>query len=234
VVLGWTAAAVGIVAVAWLLTSLITFWTSYPTLTLARWQMLTYGRHSARISFFVHNSGTGAAGGCAAHVQLGNGQVVSSSSPLPIDIGGTYEYYVGYWEKRGPQTHPAYAWATCGGARTANMRVATTADIDLITGHVQVTPGPAVTTISFQEQNLGSQEAYTCRAMTRFPGRGPVTYGNAPPDIHSGATGTFSFGYASSLGHPVVVWAQCSDPPAAHGVVVSTKAYLRPLFKSSR
>jgi len=225
-VVGWTAATIGIVGVAWLLTSLITLWTSYATLTVAKWQMLTYGPRSARISFSVHNSGTGAAAGCIAHVQLGDGQVVSASSHS-INVGGTEQVYLGYWEKQRPQTHPAYAWATCGRARSPYERVATTADIGLITSHVTVMPGPAVTILSFEEHNLGSQEAYSCRAVTRFRDRSPVAYGNAPSDIRSGATGTFTIGYPSSLGHPVVVYAQCYDPPASDGVVVSTKVYLR-------
>jgi hypothetical protein len=230
-VLGWTAATIGIAGVAWLLTSLITLWTSYPTLTVAKWQMVTYGPRSAQIRFSVHNSGTGAAAGCTAHVQLGNGQIVSASSPT-INVGGTVQLYLGYWEKHRPQTHPAYAWATCGGARSPYERVATTTDIGLITGHVQVTPGPTVTSLSFEEHNLGSQEAYSCRAVTRFPGRNPAPYGNAPSDIRSGATSTFTIRYPSSLGHPAVLWAQCYDPPASDGAVISTKAYLRHLFRS--
>jgi hypothetical protein len=231
VVLGWTAAMIGIAGFAWLLNSLITSWTSYATLTLAKWQMLTYGPRSAQLRFSVHNSGTGAASGCSAHVQLGNGQVVSASSPT-INVGGTVQYYLSYREKRGPQTHPAYAWATCGAARSPDQRVATTADIGLITSHVQVAPGPAVTTVSFEERNLGSQEAYSCRAVTRFPGRNPAPFGTAPSDIRAGATTAFTIRYHSSLGHPVVVWARCYDTPASNGTVISTRAYLRPLFGS--
>jgi hypothetical protein len=232
VVLGWAAATVGIAGLAWLLNSLITSWTSYATLTVTKWQMLTYGPRSAQLRFSVHNSGTGAAAGCTTHVQLGNGQVVSASSPA-INPGGTVHFYLAYEEKRGPQTHPAYAWATCGAARSPDKPVATTADIGLITGNVQVTPGPEVTTVSFQEHNLGSQEAYSCRAVTRFPGRDPAPYGNAPADIRGGATAAFTIRYRSSLGRASVVWAQCSDPPASDGGVISTKAYLRPLFASS-
>jgi hypothetical protein len=231
VVLGWTAAAIGIAGVAWLLTSLITLWTSYPTLTVAKWQMVTYGPRSAQIRFSVHNSGTGAAAGCTAHVQLGNGQIVSAGSPT-INVGGTVQLYLAYWERHRPQTRPAYAWATCGGTRSPYERVATTSDIGLITGHVQVTPGPTVTKVSFEEHNLGSQEAYSCRAVTRFPGRNPVPYGSAPSDIRSGATSTFTIRYRSALGHPAVLWAQCYDPPASDGAVISTKAYLRHLFRS--
>ena len=232
VVGAWTATTIGIVGVAWLLTSLITLWTSYATLTVAKWQLLTYGPRSARISFSVYNSGTVTAAGCIAHVQLGDGQVVSASS-RPIDVGGTEQVYLGYWEKHRPQTRPAYAWATCGRARSPYERVATTADIGLITGDVQVIPGPSVTILSFEEHNLGSQEAYSCRPVTRFRDRNPVAYGNAPSDIRSGATGSFTIGYRSSLGYPVVVWAQCSDLPVSDGVVVSTKVYLRSLLRSS-
>jgi hypothetical protein len=229
IVLGWAAATIGIAGFAWLLSSLITSWTSYATLTVARWQMLTYSPRSAQLRFSVHNSGTGAAAGCTAHVQLGNGQVVSASSPT-INAGGTVQYYLGYREKRGPQPHPAYAWATCGAARSPGERVPTTADIGLVTGQVQVTPGPAVTTVSFQEHNLGSREAYSCRAVTRFAGQNPAPYGNAPADIRAGATTAFTIRYRSSLGHAVVVWARCYDAPASDGAVISTKAYLRPLF----
>src|SRR5580693_1235638 len=58
VVLGWAAATVGIAGLAWLLNSLITSWTSYATLTVTKWQMLTYGPRSAQLRFSVHNSGT--------------------------------------------------------------------------------------------------------------------------------------------------------------------------------
>jgi hypothetical protein len=231
VVLGWAAATIGIAGFAWLLNSLITSWTSYATLTVARWQMLTYGPRSAQLRFSVHNSGTGAAAGCTAHIQLGNGQVVSASSP-PINAGGTVHYYLGYREKRGPQTRPAYAWATCSAARSPDKRVPTPADIGLITGNVQVTPGPAVTTISFQEHNLGSREAYSCRAVTRFSGRDPAPYGNAASDVRAGAIAAFTIRYRSSLGHALVVWAQCYDAPASDDAVISTRAYLRPLFGS--
>jgi hypothetical protein len=231
-VLGWTAASIVIIGVAWLLTSLITYWTTYAALTVPQWQMLTYGPHSARITFFVHNSGNGAASGCTAHVQLGNGQILSATSP-PIQPGTTEQYYLVYRERRSPQTRPAYAWDTCGGARTPNEPIATVADIGLVANHVQITHGAAVTTIHFTVRNVGTREASSCHAFMRFSGRKPVGAGGAPSDLLGGASTTFSVAYASSLGHPVVVWAECYDPPASDGLAFSTRSYLRALFRSS-
>jgi hypothetical protein len=231
-VLGWTAALIAIIGVAWLLTTLITYWTTYAALTVPQWQMLTYGPHSARIAFFVHNSGNGAASGCTAHVQLGNGQILSATSP-PIQPGTTQQYYLVYRERRSPQTRPAYAWDTCGGARTPNEPIATVADVSLLASHVQITRGAAVTTIHFAVRNAGSREASSCHAFMRFSGRKPVGAGGTPADLRGGASATFSVAYASSLGHPVVIWAECYDPPASDGLVYSTRAYLRSLFRSS-
>jgi hypothetical protein len=230
-VLGWSAATIAIGGIAWLLISLITVWTSYATLTVSDWQMTTDGPHSARLSFLVHNSGTASATGCTAHIRLGNGQVASASSP-PISPGATRQYYLRYQERRGPQTHRAYAWAACDGAQTPSEHVATIANIGLFVGNVHVAPGPAATTISFELRNLGTQEAYACHAYARFTGGRSVTGTGAPSNVPGGAGATLSVDYATSLGHPRVVWAECDDAPASNGVVFSTRAYLRSLFGS--
>jgi hypothetical protein len=230
-VLGWAAAAIAVGGIAWLLISVITVWTSYATLTVANWQMTTDGPHSARVSLLVRNSGTASATGCTIHIQLGNGQAASASSP-PISPGASRQYYLRYQERGGPQTHPAYAWAACDGAQTPSEHVATIATMGLFVGSVHVTPGPATTILSFELRNLGTQETYACHAYTRFTGGKTVTGTSAPANVPGGATTALSVAYATSLGHPRVAWAECDDPPASNGVVFSTRAYLRSLFRS--
>jgi hypothetical protein len=230
-VLGWAAVTIAIGGIAWLLISLITVWTSYATLTVSNWQMTTDGPHSARVSLLVRNSGTASATGCTIHIRLGNGQTASASSP-PISPGASRQYYLRYQERGGPQTRPAYAWAACDRAQTPREHVATIANMGLFVGSVHVAPGPATTTLSFQLRNLGTQEAYACHAYTRFTGGKAVTSTGAPAKIPGGATTTLSVDYATSLGHPLVAWAECDDPPASNGVVFSTRAYLRSLFRS--
>jgi hypothetical protein len=231
-VLGWAAATAGIAGVSWVLISLITAWTSYATLTITGWQMLTTGPHSARISFSVQNSGTGAATGCAAHVRLGNGQVLSATS-APINVGGTTQYALEYRESSRRQSQPAVAWATCGGVQTSAERVATIEDIGITTSHVRLTPGPATDTVSAEVHNLGSQEAYGCHAFARFTGLKTATYSSGPADVGGRAIATFSIGYAAALGKPHAVWAECYDRPASSdGAVLSTRLYLRSLDRS--
>jgi hypothetical protein len=231
-VLGWAAATIAVGGIAWLLISLITVWTSYATLTVANWQMTTDGPHSARVSLLVRNSGTASATGCTIHIQLGNGQAASASSP-PISPGASRQYYLRYQERGGPQTHPAYAWAACDGAQTPSEHVATIANMGLFVGSVHVAPGPATTTLSLALRNLGTQEAYACHGYARFTGGKTVTGTGAPSNVRGGGSTVLSVDYATSLGHPRVAWAECHDPPASNGVVFSTRAYLRSLFRSS-
>lgn len=228
---GWLLGTGFIIGVAWLLTSLITGWTTYPTLAVTTWSTLTYGPGSAQLYFLVTNTGTGVATGCQAHLQLGNGQLVTMSM-ANISVNGTRRNYLRYTEAGGAQRRASYLWAACNGGQSPRKPVATVATIALVTTQPQVTRAGARTTVTFRLRNLGAQAALGCRAFARL---GNVTatgsdLGRTALAGHSAAAFTVAFkaaGY-SRPGHPIVAWAQCLDPAASGGVVTSSRSYLSP------
>ncbi len=229
--LGWLLGTGFIIGVAWLLTSLITGWTTYPTLAVTTWSTLTYGPRSAQIYFLVTNTGTGAATGCQAHLQLGNGQIVIMSM-ANISVNGTKRNYLNYTEAGGAQRRASYLWAACNGGQSPRKPVATVGTIALVTTQPQVSRARARTTVTFRLRNLGAQAALSCRAFARL---GTVTatgsdLGRAALPGHSAAAFTVAFkaGGYSRAGHPIVAWAQCLDPSASGGIVTSSRSYISP------
>jgi hypothetical protein len=228
-VLGWVLGTGFIIGVAWLLVSLITSWTTYPTLAVTTWSTLTYGPRSAQIYFLVTNTGTGAATGCQAHLQLGNGQIVTMSM-ANISVNGTERNYLKYTEAGGAQRRASYLWAACNGGQSPREAVATVGSIALVTAQSQVTRAQARTTVTFRLRNLGPQAALSCRAFARL---GDVTttgsyLGRTALPGHSAAAFTVTAGGHSRPGHPIVAWAQCIDPAASGGIVTSSRSYISP------
>jgi hypothetical protein len=228
-VLGWVLGTGFIIGAAWLLTSLITSWTTYPTLTVTTWSTLTYGPHSAQLYFLVTNTGTGPASDCQAHLRLGNGQIVTMSWP-GISVSGTKRNYLNYTETGGAQRQAAYLWAACNGGQSPRKQVATVGNIALVTTRPQVSHRRAGTTVTFRLRNLGAEAALSCRAFARLS---DVT---AASDVaaaalrgHSAATlsATFAAAEYSRPGQPIVAWAQCLDPSASGGFVTSSRSYIR-------
>jgi hypothetical protein len=227
--LGWVAGTGFIIGVAWLLTSLISSWTTYPTLAVTTWSTLTYGPGTAQIYFLVTNTGTGAATGCHAHLQLGNGQIVTMNM-ADISVNGSEQNYLRYTEAGGAQRQASYLWTACNGGQSPRKPVATVGAIALVTAQPQVSRAGTRTTVTFRLRNLGPQAALSCRAFARL---GDITaagsdLGRAALAGHSAAPFTVAFktGGAGGPGHPIVAWAQCLDPSASGGFVISNRSYI--------
>jgi hypothetical protein len=227
-VLGWLLGTGFVFGLAWLLTSLITSWTTYPTLTVTTWSTLTYGPRSAQIYFVVTNTGTGAATGCQAHLQLGNGQVVTMSWPT-VAVNGTKRNYLKYTEAGGAHRRASYLWADCDGAQSPRKQVATVSSIALVTSGARVSRAGAGTTVTFRLRNLGSQSAIRCRAFARLSdltAAGDTATTALRGHSATAFTVTFKGGKHSRPGLPFVAWAQCLDPAASGGFVTSSRSYI--------
>jgi hypothetical protein len=228
-VAGWTAAAIVIAGVAWMLTAVITYWTTYPVLTMQGWQTLTYGARSAQVSFQVHNSGTGEAEKCVAYLRLGSHQLIARKAPA-VPAHGIGGFFITYRLRPGWHPRLAYAWATCGAARTARQAVPDVTAVSLVAGHPRLAARGGLTTARFQVHNLGSQLAIGCRAFLRLSTAVVVDGTALQPDLPGHAAAAFSVRYdpAAHTGTPAAAWAQCTDPAAGRGHVSSSRAYLRP------
>lgn len=228
---GWTAAALAVAGSAWLLTSLITYWTSYAIIGVTGWQTLTYGARSAQVSFSVHNSGSAEAGDCVAHLQLGHRRVIARNVPA-VPAHGIGQFFVTYRLRHGAVPALGYAWATCGDASTRRQRVPTVALVSLVTSQPQITVARGGTTVRFRVRNLGSQPAAGCHALMRLSSGVAVTGAAPQPRLSGGASAVFSVRYdpAAHAGSPAAAWAQCPDSSAGEGLISSNRVYLRALL----
>jgi hypothetical protein len=226
-VAGWTAAAIAVAGLAWLLTAVITYWTTYPVLTMQGWQTLSYGARSAQVSFRVHNSGTGDAGNCVAHLQLGSDQLLTRKTPA-VPAHGIGGFFITYRLRPGSHPQLGYTWATCGTVRTARQAVPTVTAVSLVAGHARLTTRAGLTTARLGVRNLGSQLVLGCRAFLRLSTAVVVGGTALQPDLPGHAAAAFSVRYdpVAHPGRPAAAWAQCTDPAAGHGYVSSKRAYL--------
>jgi hypothetical protein len=226
--LGWVIGAVIVVAVAWLVTAVLSYWTSYATLTVTRWEAFTYGTQSAKISILVHNSGTAEASGCTVFLQLDPGTVDSYQGPheLPIPVDGTKWLVIPYRTGSPAPTAPSYAWAQCGRARSPRMRVGTLHDIALLTSNPAVTVSQSGDLVLFQVHNRGTQTATGCRAYVKLTNR-RRSFGSSTiqPDVSGGSTRQFAVQLRTpaGFGTPKLAWAYCLD--GTHGIITSSRVH---------
>jgi hypothetical protein len=228
--LGWLIGAVIVVAVAWLVTAVLTYLTSYATLTVTKWEAFTYGSHSAKLSILVHNSGTAEAAGCTVFLQLGHGTVDSYTGPhlLPIPVNGTKWLGIPYRVDRTIPTTPFYAWAQCGRSRSPRMRVGSLHEIALLTSDPAVTVGRGGDMVSFWVHNPGTQTGTSCRAYVQLSRRIRSFGGSAlQPDVSGGSTRQFAVDLRTppDFGTPKLAWANCRD--GTHGIVTSSRLHLK-------
>ena len=224
---GWTAGAVLVGGLAWLLMAVITDWTSYPLLNITSWRTLTYGQRSAQVSFVVHNAGNADASHCVAYVRLGHHRLFKRPSPA-VPAHGTGTFFLTY---RDPGTNTAdlgYAWAACDGAVAARQEIPTVRMVDLVAGHAQIMPARAATTVRFQVSNLGSRPAVGCHAYLRLSAGKTMGGDVLEPPLRAHATATFSVRYdpATHRGGPVAAWAECALASPGRGNVSSSRVYL--------
>jgi hypothetical protein len=230
---GWTAGAVLVGGLAWLLMALITDWTSYPLLNVTSWRTLTYGQRSAQVSFVVHNGGNAEASHCVAYVRLGRHRLFKRPSP-PVPAHGTGTFFLTY---RDPGTNTAdvgYAWAACDGAVAARQEIPTVRMVDLVTSHAQILTARAATTVRFQVSNLGSRPAVGCHAYLRLSTGKTIGGYVLEPPVRGQATATFSVRYEPPIqpGRPVAAWAECTLASPGRGNVSSSRVYLAALQPS--
>jgi hypothetical protein len=230
---GWTAGAVLVGGLAWLLMALITDWTSYPLLNVTSWRTLTYGQRSAQVSFVVHNGGNAEASHCVAYVRLGRHRLFKRPSPA-VPAHGTGTFFLTY---RDPGTNTAdvgYAWAACDGAVAARQEIPTVRMVDLVTSHAQILTARAATTVRFQVSNLGSRPAVGCHAYLRLSTGKTIGGYVLEPPVRGQATATFSVRYEPPIqpGRPVAAWAECTLASPGRGNVSSSRVYLAALQPS--
>jgi hypothetical protein len=224
---GWTAGAVFVGGLAWLLMALITDWTSYPMLTVTSWQTLTYGPRSAQVSFVVHNSGNAEASHCVTYVRLGHHRLFKRPSPA-VPAHGTGTFFLTYSDPRTNTTGLGYAWAACAGAAAPRQQIPTVRMADLVTSHAQILAGRTATTVQFQVTNLGSAPALGCRSYLRLSS-GKTIGGQGPaPRLSGRAAATFSVRYdpAAQPGTAMAAWAECTLTSPGRGKVSSSRIYL--------
>jgi hypothetical protein len=232
--LGWVAGAGVVVAIAWLIMTLVSAAALYPLMAPNSWQGEINPAGFAKIGLVVNDTGTGSADNCRAVLKVGSAAPISSA-PQSVSPGRSRILTVELHATSALGSAPAYAWLQCSNYTSPRQLATLPLGLSLRTSQPVVKAGASATTVSFMVTSPGRDDGRQCQAWVLMSSGLKIAAGNQPVvPAHSGlaaggaALGTgrgaeFTVSYQTGTGRPRKVWATCSALGASSWTVISTQ-----------